>query len=66
MPLTVSLLRDFHTRGEQSFDYLARRKTYRNDGYSRKLDGHKSCVNALTFSNGDGRWLASAGDGQSN
>lgn len=31
----------------------------------RKLSVHNSCVNALTFSNGDGRWLASAGDGES-
>ncbi|KAI9464962.1 WD40 repeat-like protein [Lactarius psammicola] len=30
--------------------------------YSRKLTGHSSCVNALAFSPGDGRWLASAGD----
>ncbi|KAI0081531.1 WD40 repeat-like protein [Panus rudis PR-1116 ss-1] len=30
--------------------------------YSRKLSGHSSCVNAITFSNGDGRLLASAGD----
>ncbi|KAH9065241.1 WD40 repeat-like protein [Lactarius vividus] len=30
--------------------------------YSRKLTGHNSCVNALAFSPGDGRWLASAGD----
>ncbi|THH16523.1 hypothetical protein EW146_g4128 [Bondarzewia mesenterica] len=30
--------------------------------YSRKLSEHKSCVNALSFSNGDGKWLASAGD----
>ncbi|KAH9991247.1 WD40 repeat-like protein [Russula vinacea] len=30
--------------------------------YSRKLIGHSSCVNALAFSSGEGRWLASAGD----
>ncbi|KAL5482695.1 hypothetical protein ACEPAI_9289 [Sanghuangporus weigelae] len=30
--------------------------------YSKKLRVHKSCVNAITFSRGDGRWLASAGD----
>ncbi|TDL22196.1 WD40 repeat-like protein [Rickenella mellea] len=30
--------------------------------YSRRLEGHKSCVNALDFSSGNGRWLASAGD----
>ncbi|KAN0129519.1 WD40 repeat-like protein [Lactarius tabidus] len=30
--------------------------------YSRKITGHNSCVNALAFSPGDGRWLASAGD----
>ncbi|KAI0260688.1 WD40 repeat-like protein [Gloeopeniophorella convolvens] len=30
--------------------------------YSRKLTGHSSCVNALAFSPGSGRWLASAGD----
>ncbi|OCB84985.1 WD40 repeat-like protein [Sanghuangporus baumii] len=30
--------------------------------YSKKLRAHKSCVNAITFSRGDGRWLASAGD----
>ncbi|KAH9980092.1 WD40-repeat-containing domain protein [Lactifluus volemus] len=32
--------------------------------YSRKLTGHSSCVNALAFSSGEGRWLASAGDGE--
>ena len=32
---------------------------------NRKLTGHNSCVNALAFSPGDGRWLASAGDGKS-
>ncbi|KAF9483512.1 WD40 repeat-like protein [Pholiota conissans] len=30
--------------------------------YSRKLEAHKSCINALTFSSGDGRFLASGGD----
>ncbi|GBE85301.1 WD40 repeat-like protein [Sparassis latifolia] len=30
--------------------------------YSKKLTGHTSCVNALAFSHGSGRWLASAGD----
>ena len=30
---------------------------------TRKLAGHRSCVNAITFSRGDGRWLASGGDG---
>lgn len=30
---------------------------------SRSLRGHSSCVNALAFSNGDGRFLASGGDG---
>ncbi|KAH9969822.1 WD40 repeat-like protein [Russula dissimulans] len=30
--------------------------------YSRNLIGHSSCVNALAFSSGEGRWLASAGD----
>ncbi|KAH8114456.1 WD40 repeat-like protein [Phellopilus nigrolimitatus] len=30
--------------------------------YSKKLTAHKSCVNAIAFSHGDGRWLASAGD----
>ncbi|KJA21206.1 hypothetical protein HYPSUDRAFT_141104 [Hypholoma sublateritium FD-334 SS-4] len=30
---------------------------------SRKLQAHKSCVNALTFSSGAGRYLASGGDG---
>lgn len=30
---------------------------------SRPLLGHTSCVNALGFSNGDGRFLASGGDG---
>lgn len=29
----------------------------------RYLTGHTSCVNALAFSNGDGRFLASGGDG---
>lgn len=29
----------------------------------RRLEGHKSCVNALKFSSGEGRFLASAGDG---
>lgn len=31
----------------------------------RKLFGHSSCVNALAFSSGDGRFLASGGDGKS-
>ncbi|PWN48145.1 WD40 repeat-like protein [Violaceomyces palustris] len=30
--------------------------------YMRVLRGHHSCVNALAFSRGDGRWLASGGD----
>ena len=30
---------------------------------SRKLKAHSSCVNALTFSSGEGRFLASGGDG---
>ncbi|PPR07786.1 hypothetical protein CVT26_014971 [Gymnopilus dilepis] len=30
--------------------------------YSRKLEAHRSCVNALAFSSGDGRFLASGGD----
>ncbi|CDR98804.1 hypothetical protein [Sporisorium scitamineum] len=30
--------------------------------YRRSLTGHTSCVNALAFSRGQGRWLASAGD----
>ncbi|KAJ8593007.1 WD40 repeat-like protein [Rhizopogon salebrosus TDB-379] len=30
--------------------------------YSRKLTAHNSCVNCVTFSHNDGRWLASAGD----
>ncbi|KAG6915901.1 hypothetical protein DXG01_009368 [Tephrocybe rancida] len=30
--------------------------------YSRKLFAHTSCVNALAFSSGDGRFLASGGD----
>ncbi|KAI0317617.1 WD40 repeat-like protein [Amylostereum chailletii] len=30
--------------------------------YSMKLSEHTSCVNALAFSRGDGRWMASAGD----
>ncbi|KDQ62603.1 hypothetical protein JAAARDRAFT_171107 [Jaapia argillacea MUCL 33604] len=30
--------------------------------YSKKLSSHTSCVNALVFSSGEGRWLASAGD----
>jgi hypothetical protein len=30
---------------------------------ARKLSAHASCVNALAFSNLDGRWLASGGDG---
>lgn len=29
----------------------------------RFLLGHSSCVNALAFSNGEGRFLASGGDG---
>ncbi|KAF8798922.1 WD40 repeat-like protein [Phlegmacium glaucopus] len=32
--------------------------------YSRKLQAHNSCVNALTFSSGEGRFLASGGDDQ--
>ncbi|KAK7690154.1 hypothetical protein QCA50_006803 [Cerrena zonata] len=49
-------------------DALERRKQYMRDvvdggfPYSRKLSAHTACVNAITFSNGDGRWLASAGD----
>ncbi|VDC01332.1 unnamed protein product [Peniophora sp. CBMAI 1063] len=30
--------------------------------YSKSLNGHKSCVNALAFTSGDGRHMASAGD----
>ena len=30
---------------------------------NRVLYGHKSCVNALAFSSGDGHYMASAGDG---
>ncbi|PCH40298.1 WD40 repeat-like protein, partial [Wolfiporia cocos MD-104 SS10] len=30
--------------------------------YSKRLRGHTSCVNALAFSSGGGRWLASGGD----
>ncbi|TFK24981.1 WD40 repeat-like protein [Coprinopsis marcescibilis] len=30
--------------------------------YSRRLHSHTSCVNALAFSSGDGRFLASGGD----
>ncbi|KZO97086.1 WD40 repeat-like protein [Calocera viscosa TUFC12733] len=30
--------------------------------YSSKLRAHKSCINALAFSKGEGRWLASGGD----
>jgi len=30
--------------------------------YSRKLSAHNSCVNALAFSSGDGRFMASGGD----
>ncbi|KAF5340637.1 hypothetical protein D9611_007483 [Ephemerocybe angulata] len=30
--------------------------------YSRRLQSHTSCVNALAFSSGDGRFLASGGD----
>ncbi|KZT55473.1 WD40 repeat-like protein [Calocera cornea HHB12733] len=33
--------------------------------YSTKLRAHKSCVNALAFSKGEGRWLASGGDDRS-
>jgi hypothetical protein len=29
---------------------------------TRKLTAHNSCVNCVTFSRNDGRWLASAGD----
>lgn len=29
----------------------------------RKLEAHRSCVNALAFSSGGGRFLASGGDG---
>ncbi|CED82384.1 WD40 repeat protein [Phaffia rhodozyma] len=31
-------------------------------GYSVKLKGHTSCVNAISISRGQGRWLASGGD----
>lgn len=31
---------------------------------TRRLNSHTSCVNALTFSSGDGRFLASGGDGK--
>lgn len=31
--------------------------------YFRRLEAHKSCVNALKFSSGEGRFLASGGDG---
>lgn len=30
--------------------------------YSKTLRTHTSCVNAIAFSKGDGRWMASAGD----
>ncbi|KXN81788.1 DDB1- and CUL4-associated factor 5 [Leucoagaricus sp. SymC.cos] len=30
--------------------------------YSRRLNAHTSCINALTFSNGEGQFLASGGD----
>jgi len=30
--------------------------------FSRKLVGHKSCVNILSFSRNGGKWLASGGD----
>lgn len=30
--------------------------------YSTKLEAHTGCINALSCSKGDGRWLASAGD----
>ncbi|KAI5118700.1 hypothetical protein M0805_003356 [Coniferiporia weirii] len=30
--------------------------------YSKKLSAHRSCVNAIVFSRGEGRWLAGAGD----
>ncbi|KAI0043947.1 WD40 repeat-like protein [Auriscalpium vulgare] len=33
--------------------------------YFRRLTAHTSCVNALAFSSGEGRWLASAGDDRS-
>ena len=32
-------------------------------GISRKLQAHNSCVNTLAFSSGEGRFLASGGDG---
>jgi hypothetical protein len=38
---------------------------WHGNGVNRKLIGHSSCVNALAFSSGEGRWLASAGDGES-
>jgi hypothetical protein len=40
--------------------FCLHRKTSR---CARKLSAHVSCVNTMTFSRGDGRWLASGGDG---
>ncbi|EJC98064.1 WD40 repeat-like protein [Fomitiporia mediterranea MF3/22] len=48
----------------QTFDPTARLHSIFESGfpYSKKLLAHRSCVNAITFSKGEGRWLASAGD----
>lgn len=49
-----------------SYDYSGSIKAQLTGAYNfscRKLEAHKSCVNALAFSSGDGRFLASGGDG---
>ncbi|KAF8895628.1 WD40-repeat-containing domain protein [Infundibulicybe gibba] len=52
-----SAFRHGQTRSEMLASMLAR-----GFPYSSKLTAHTSCVNALTFSSGDGRFLASGGD----
>lgn len=46
----------------RSRERLLQLKIHAGFPYSKRLRGHTSCVNALAFSPGGGRWLASAGD----
>lgn len=49
-----------HPLARSSASFLSSRLT--SFEHSTPLLAHHSCVNALAFSNGDGKWLASGGD----